>query len=73
MLARPGRPATRGSVYFFAYAVINMTFSKQVWAESLLGLASFKGFSFCLRLCTTFQAELESLWTLPSSPPGKML
>lgn len=60
-------------VVFFSYTLINMTFSKQAWAESLLGLASFKGFFSCHKPCTRFQAELESLWTLPSSPPGKML
>lgn len=56
-------------VLFYPYALINITFSKQARAESLLGPALFKGFSFCLRLCTSFQAELESLWTLPLFPP----
>lgn len=59
--------------FFFSYTLINMTFSKQAWAESLLGLDLFKGFSSRHKPCTRFQAELQCSWTLPSSPPGKML
>lgn len=60
-------------VGFFSYTLINMTFSKQAGAESLLGLALLKGFFSCHKPHIRSQAELESLWTLPSSPPGKML
>lgn len=46
--AWPGRAAKCGWVSLFSYTLINMTFSKQAWAESRLGLASFKERVFLL-------------------------
>lgn len=42
--------------FFFFFSLINMNSSKQAWAESLLGPASFKGFFSCHKPCTRFQA-----------------
>nr|XP_021140111.1 synaptotagmin-like protein 4 isoform X3 [Columba livia] len=42
-------------VIFFAYTLINITSSKQAWAESLLALALFKGFPFVFAFAPNFR------------------